>query len=116
MWFKVNNRPRPNDINQYNPDGPIITKANSAYELMSNEGQQTTTGNNCTIGDTTDDVNMSPIYDNPDLPKENPLLTPPRFIWKCDHLIETCVISFFCSTCIFVLLLDCVCLIPVEIL
>ena len=72
MWFKVNNRSRPNDINQYNPDSPVITKANSAYELMGNEGQQTTTGNNYTIGD---DAHMTAIYDDPDLPEKNP---PPR--------------------------------------
>ena len=39
---------------------------------MGNEAQQTTTGNNYTIGD---DVNMTAIYDDPDLPKEN---LPPR--------------------------------------
>ena len=44
---------------------------------MGNKGQQTTTGSNYT---TTDDVNMTAIYDNPDLPKEDPLLTPPLLI------------------------------------
>ena len=39
---------------------------------MGNEGQQTTTGNNYTIGDTTNDVNMTAIYDDPDLPEKNP--------------------------------------------
>ena len=103
MWFKAKNRPRPNDINQYNPDSPVITRANSASELMGNEGQQTTTGNNYTIGDTTNDVHMTPICDNPDWPEEDPSPTAPLLIWRCDHLIKTCVISFFCSTCIFVL-------------
>ena len=78
MWFKVNNRLRPNDINQYNPNSPVITKANSAYEMMGNEGQQITFGNNYAIGDTTDDAHMSPIYDNPDWPEESPPPTPPR--------------------------------------
>ena len=39
---------------------------------MSNERQQTTTGNNYTIGD---DAHMTAIYDDPDLPEKNP---PPR--------------------------------------
>ena len=45
--------------------------------MMGNEGQQTTTRNNYAIGD---DAHMTAIYDDPDLPKENPLLRPPRFI------------------------------------
>ena len=39
--------------------------------MMGNEGQQTTTGNNYTIGN---DVNMTAIYDDPDLPEKNPPL------------------------------------------
>ena len=44
---------------------------------MSNEGQQTTTGNNYT---TTDDVNMTAIYNNPDWPEEDPPPTAPLLI------------------------------------
>ena len=44
---------------------------------MGNEGQQTTTGNNYT---TTDDVNMTAICDNPDLPEEDPPPTTPLLI------------------------------------
>ena len=42
---------------------------------MSNEAQQTTAGNNYTIGD---DAHMTAIYDDPDLPEKNPPPTPPR--------------------------------------
>ena len=44
---------------------------------MGNKGQQTTTGNNYTIGD---DAHMTAIYDNPDLPEEDPPPTTPLLI------------------------------------
>ena len=64
-----------------NRNSSIITTPNSAYELiqMGNGGQQT-----LTFSDTVNDIHMTRIYDDPDLPEEIPPPAPPRLYTEDD--------------------------------
>ena len=62
-----------------NHNNSIITTPNSAYDLL-----QTGNGGQQTFYDTVNDIHMTRIYDDPDLPEEIPPPAPPRLYTEDD--------------------------------